>query len=167
MCIQPRFVPCGGGRRMCSPGGNDCRFLSVPANSDCPPAVCPGGRTLRSAGPRHPRCHIEKCMVWDGERKAGHAGIDVGADHWAARREKLPSFPHFRRIRIAYQRADTQVHPYDSVGSMVFTAAKEALGKPENYHREQCHQFKLHGHGSVLPSLMGRVRTRRGKLGHL
>ena len=28
------------------------------------------------------RCHIGKCMVWDGERKAGHAYIGVGADHW-------------------------------------------------------------------------------------
>ena len=83
-------------------------------------------------------------MVWDGERKVGYACIDVGADHWAARRERLPPFVHFRRIRISYQRADTRLCPYDSVGSMVFTAAKEAPGKSENYHREQCCQFKLH-----------------------
>ena len=159
MCIQPRFVPCDRGRLMCSPGGNGCRFLPVPASSDCPPAVRPGGCTLRSAGPRPPTVSHREVHGLGWRKESGHACIGVGADHWAARRERVPSFAHFRRIRIAYQRTDTQVRLYDSVGSMVFTTTKEAHGKPENYHREQCHQFNLHRHGSAPPSPKGHVRT--------
>ena len=50
-------------------------------------------------------------MVWDGERKAGHAWIGVGTDHRAVRQEKLPFSGHFRRIRTAYRRCVQWPHP--------------------------------------------------------
>ena len=69
------------------------------------------GRTLPSAGPRLLRCCTGACMVWDGKRKVRHARIGVGTDHWAVRREKLPPFSHFRRIRTAYHRCVQWPHP--------------------------------------------------------
>lgn len=40
----------------------------------------------------------------------------VGADHWAARRERLPSFVHFQRIRTACQRYVQVAAPYEAHG---------------------------------------------------
>ena len=49
----------------------------------------------------------------------------VGTDHWAARRDRLPSFGHFRQIRIAYQRCVRVAAPYEARGHGTTTAKNE------------------------------------------
>ena len=98
------------------PAGKTAVFRPFPAHSHCLPAVRPVAAPYEARGHGTLRCHIGKCTVWGGKRKAGYACIGVGTDHWAVRREKLPFFAHFRHIRTACQRCVQVAAPYEARG---------------------------------------------------
>ena len=80
LCLPPGgirvrlgLVPCGRGGLMCPPGGNGCHFPHFQrirtACQQCVQVAAP----YEARGHGTLRCHIGRCMVWDEERKAGHA----------------------------------------------------------------------------------------------